>query len=60
LFLHPLVESFILRRLLFVYDALEDDPAAAGDFDLDMINPFLARDINRTREGCLGKLSTSS
>jgi hypothetical protein len=56
LFLHPLVEFFILRRLLFVlfvYDALEDNLAAAWDFDLDMIDPLLARDINRAREAAL-------
>jgi hypothetical protein len=58
-----LVESFILRRLLFVlfvYDALEDDLAAARDLDLDSIDSLLARDIDRTREGSLRKLIAAS
>jgi hypothetical protein len=42
-------QLFTLRRLLVVlaHDASEDDLAAAGDFDLDLIDPLLARDINR-------------
>jgi hypothetical protein len=45
---------------LLADDALEDDLAPARDFDLDMIDSLLARDIDRTREGRFGKLGSTS
>jgi hypothetical protein len=45
---------------LLADDALEDDLATAGDFDLDMIDPLLACDVDRTRESSFRELSSAS
>jgi hypothetical protein len=51
---------FGLAFVSLAHDASEDDLAAAGDFDLDLIDPLLARDIDRTRQGSLGELRSTS